>query len=109
MDRGRVPVPHSDPKHQAGKQIYLYSRFPGCSAAANRLALPNPPHPIIPRLILSLAAEIPAPFISEDFKIRGVPMAAAEVVLTNFLLVNDELFSMILIVLVFMIGIPTFH
>ena len=36
-------------------------------------------------------------------------MAAAEVIFTNFLLVNDELFFMILIVLICMIGIPTFH
>jgi hypothetical protein len=48
---------------------------------------------MIPRLILSLGADVPFPLISEDFKMSGAANAAAVVVVKNFLRVRDELNS----------------
>jgi hypothetical protein len=59
------------------------------------------PHPMNPRLILSLGAEMPLPPTKDDFNISGAAKAAAVVVFTNCLRVNGEfplLFSMIIYV-----------
>jgi hypothetical protein len=53
-----------------------------CDEHMPRLTLPSPPHPIIPRLILSLA-DTPLALAREDFIMTGAAMAAAPAVLIN--------------------------